>query len=253
MNSLRLKHSLLATACAVALSGGSAFATPSTHVWSPSTDIQADRTFHLTADMYIPSENDASGTKPNTVTNVGLETGLWGCDNKVGVEFGFDLINGYGDELDDHPLYLNAKAGSVEDAFFDMAPAMAVGIYNWGTSSETDVNSYYIEAARTLKVNDFNLGRVSFGWFWGNSDLLLDKHGNTDDNGMILAWERTMSELSDKLWLCVDYQGSDSGLGALAPGFSWKFADNVSVLFGYVIPNNSDLSETYTIQADVDF
>ena len=234
-------------------SGGVAFATPSTHVWSPSTDIQADRSFHLTSDLYIPSESDASGSKPNTVTNVGLEAGLWPIKDKLGVEFGFDLINGYG-ELDDYPLYLNAKLGATEDAAFTYSPALAVGIYNWGTENDkTDINSYYVKAARTLKVDDLNFGRLSVGWFWGSSDLLLDADGNTDHNGVLLAWERTMSEISDKFWVCVDYQGSDSGLGALAPGVSWKFADNVAIVLGYVIPNNDDLSETFTVQADVDF
>ncbi len=228
-------------------------ATPSTHVWSPSTDIQADKSFHLTSDLYIPSENGASGEKPDTVTNVGLEAGLWPIKDKLGVEAGFDIINGYG-QLDDYPLYLNGKVGMPEDAAFSYSPALAVGLYNWGMKHDkTDVNSYYVKAARTLKVDDLNFGRFSVGWFWGNSDLLLDEKGDTDANGVLLAWERTISELSDKFWVCVDYQGSDSGLGALAPGVSWKFADNVAVLFGYVIPNNDDLAETFTVQADIDF
>ena len=129
-----------------------------------------------------------------------------------------------------------------------------MGIYNWGTESDkTDINSFYLKGARTLKFGDLNFGRLSVGWFWGSEDLLLDADGESDDNGVLLAWERTISEVSDKLWLCVDYQGSESGLGALAPGFSWKFADNTAVLFGYVIPNNDDLSETFTVQADIDF
>ncbi len=228
-------------------------ATPSTHVWAPSTDIQAHGTFHLTSDLYVPSESDASGSKPNTVTNIGLEGGLWPIKDKLGVELGFDHIAGYG-ELDDYPLYFNAKAGTPENILFDGAPAFAFGGYYFGTKHDkTDQNIYYVKGAKTVSVDDFSLGRFSVGWFWGNQDLLLDKDSESDADGVMLAWERSMTEISDKLWLCVDYQGTDSGAGALAPGFAWKFADNVSVIFGYVIPNNENYAETYTVQLDVDF
>ncbi len=230
-----------------------AWATPSTHVWTPSTDIQANGTGHLTADMYVPSETDSSGSKPNTVTNLGLESGVWPIKDKLGIEFGFDAINGYG-ELDNYPLYFNAKVATTEDALFEYAPAIAFGGYNFGTEHDkTNLNIFYLEGARTLKIGDLSLGRFSTGWFWGNDKLLVDNDGDADDNGVILSWERTMSEISDKLWICMDYQGSNSGMGAMAPGFSWKFADNTALLFGYVIPNNHDLAETFTVQVDVDF
>lgn len=229
------------------------FATPSSHVWTPSTDIQANRTFHLTYDSYIPSEKDASGSKPDTVTDLGLEAGLWPIKDKLGVEFGFDNITGYG-QLDDYPLYFNAKIGTPENVLLDSAPALAIGGYNFGTKhNKTNFNIYYVEAAKTAALQDFTVGRFSVGWFWGNPELLVDESSNSDATGVILAWERTMTEISDKLWLCMDYQGSNSSVGALAPGFSWKFTDNVSVLFGYVIPNNNDLAETFTVQLDVDF
>ncbi len=228
-------------------------ATPSTHVWAPSTDIQADRTFHLTSDLYIPSQSDVSGSKPDTVTNIGLETGLWPIKDKLGIEFGFDHIAGYG-QLDSYPLYFNAKIGTPENVLFEGAPALALGGFYFGTkNNKTDQDIYYLKTAKTVSFDDFTLGRFSVGWFWGNQDLLVDESLNSDATGVLLAWERTMSEISDKLWFCVDYQGSESGAGALAPGFAWKFAENVSIIFGYVIPNNDQLAETYTMQVDIDF
>ena len=229
-----------------------ASATPSTHVWSPSTDIQASGTIHITADMYVPTERDAAGDRPNTVTNLGLEAGLWPVKDILGVEFGFDHVAGYG-ELDDYPFYFNAKAGIPEKAFGEYSPALAVGGYNFGTEeNKTDVNIYYVKGAKTLSVGDYSLGRFSVGWFWGDDELLIDQDLEADDNGVLLAWERTLSEISDKLWICVDYQGTESGVGALAPGFSWKFADNTALLLGYVIPENDDLAETFTVQVDID-
>ena len=186
----RTHRRLLTLASLFILVCSKAQATPSTHVWSPSTDLQTHGTAHLTADAYVPSEHDAAGARPDTVTNFGLEGGYWPIKDTFGVEFGFDVFNGYG-ELDDYPLYFNVKGGVLEKAFFENSPALAVGGYNFGTKpNKTDVNSYYVEAAQTFTVRDFSLGRVSFGWFWGNSDLLLDAQGNSDTNGMILSWER---------------------------------------------------------------
>ena len=43
---------------------------------------------------------------------------------------------------------------------------------------------------------------MSAGWYIGNAALnFKDQHGNTDNNGVLLSWDRTMTEISDKLWL----------------------------------------------------
>ena len=62
-----------------------------------------------------------------------------------------------------------------------------------------------------------------------------------------------MTEISDKLWVAVDYQGTKSSYGTLNLGFSYKFSDNTSLLAGYDIFNNRDLANTYTVQVDIDF
>jgi hypothetical protein len=99
---------------------------------------------------------------------------------------------------------------------------------------------------------EIDYGRVSVGYFNGNEKLLV--HGSKEDNqGVLLAWERTMKEISDRLWVCVEYQGSKSSYGALNLGFSWKCADNVYLLCGYDIYNDRDLANTFTIQTDIDF
>lgn len=229
------------------------WATPTTHSWAPSTDVQANRTFHLTSDFYFPSESDAGGSKPDTITFLGLTTGYWPIEDKFGMELGFDHVTGLG-ELDDYPIYFNTKIGTPENALFDGSPALAFGGYGFGTErNKTDQDILYIKSARTVSLAELSMGRFSFGWFWGNPVLLLDDNLDSDANGIMLTWERTMSEISDKLWLNLDYQGSDSGVWALMPAFAWKFAENVSVIFGYVIPNNSDLAESVGIEVDIDF
>ena len=69
----------------------------------------------------------------------------------------------------------------------------------------------------------------------------------------MLACERVMSEISENLWLCVDYMSGDSSFGALSYGFSWKFAPNTSVIFAYVDQNDSAFQDSVTVQVDIDF
>lgn len=228
---------------AVALLTRIASATPSTHIWAPSTDIQAYGVFHLTHDVYIPVE-DVQGVWPPPITNEGLTVGVLPYE-KVNMEVGFDLINA-GISTDATPLYLNAKVGVPEDALGKGIPAMAVGAYALGTKKDsTDYNVFYGKIGKTVPV----AGRFSIGYFLGNEDLL----GKDENSGILLCWERTISEISDNLWVAVDYQGSESALGALNLGFAWKFAPNTSVIFGYDKYNNDDLASTYTVQLDIDF
>ncbi|MEW5758939.1 MAG: hypothetical protein AB1755_05690 [Candidatus Omnitrophota bacterium] len=234
------------------------YATPTTHIWSPSTDVQPYGVFHLTADAYVPVERDSAGNRPDTVTNFGLTTGILPFD-KFNAEVGFDHIAGYG-ALDTYPFYFNWKVGTPEDVFSKFFPALAFGEYMIGTKQKkatgvvrTGYNIFYWKAAKTLSIKNFSLGRFSAGYYRGDKDLLLDANGNSDNDGVLLAWERIMSEISDKLWVCVDYQGGKNSFGAMNYGFAWKFSPNVSVLFGYDVPNNSNLAKTFTVQCDIDF
>ncbi|MBI5642044.1 MAG: hypothetical protein HY954_01065 [Deltaproteobacteria bacterium] len=226
------------------LSCGMAEATPSTHIWSPSTDVQAYGVFHLTSDIYIPVDKPA-GTRPGTITNLGLTTGVLPFE-KLNAEVGFDHIEG------SYPFFLNAKVGIPENAYGEFFPALAIGGYSIGTKNDaTDYNIYYAKAAKTVG----KLGRFSVGYYTGNDKLLVDENGNPDESGVLLCWERTLSEISENLWVSVDYMGGDSNFGALSYGFAWKFAPNTSVIFGYVDQNNDNLNpgDTFTVQADIDF
>ena len=62
-----------------------------------------------------------------------------------------------------------------------------------------------------------------------------------------------MTGISDKLWLCLEYMGSNSGYGTWNVGGSWKFAPNVGVIIGYDMFNSDLLVNTVTMQVDIDF
>lgn len=249
-----------------------AYATPSTHIWTPSTDIQPYKKIHITADTYTPTTGKGTNAdnydQHNYVQQVyGLtfsllsdkpEENLLGKIykplGKVMAEAGFDYKKGFGSFYDSTPWYFNFKFGIPEGAYFKDMPAFAAGIYDMGTRSHrTNYNIAYFKGAKTISVGKLNLGRFSAGYFRGNGRLLRDKNNLRDNGAAFLAWERTMSEISDRLWLCVDYQGTQSSYGAINYGFAWKFTPNVSAIVGYDIYNNRNLTDTVTFQLDIDF
>ncbi len=263
-----------------------AYAPPSTHIWAPSTDIQPWGKIHVTADTYTPTTSKGTNAdnydQHNYVQQVyGLTFSLlsdkpegnglasdsqshkpeenllgkiWKPLGKVMAETGFDYKKGFGSFYDSTPWYFNFKSGVPEGAYFKDMPAFAVGIYEMGTRSHrTNYNLGYFKAAKTISLGKVNLGRFSAGYFSGNGRLLRDKNGLRDNNGPLFCWERTMSEISDRLWLAVDYQGTQSSYGALNLGFAWQFTNNASTVIGYDIYSNRNFTDTITFQLDIDF
>jgi hypothetical protein len=225
-------------------------ATPSTQIWIPSTDIQQYKTFHLNVDNYVASGKNSNGTWKAPVYDIGPTMGVFAGKTVQG-EAGFDIIKA-GVPADSYPLYLHAKAATPEGAMFSGSPALALGGYNFGLKKNiTDQNIVYGLAAKTLP----KVGRLSAGYYAGNDKVLLDENGKKANTGLLLSWDRTISEISDKLWVAVDYQGGDSSMGALSLGASWAFAPNTSVIFGYDIYNNAKVAgaDTYTVRLDINF
>jgi hypothetical protein len=251
---------------------GLAFATPSTLIWTPSTDIQPYKKIHLGADIYAPTTSKGTNADNYDQHNYVLQVygpvfsllsdkpednilgKVWSPLGKVMAETGFDYKKGLGSFYDSTPLYFHFKFGVSEDAYFKNMPAFAVGCYDMGTRSHrTDNNVWYFRGAKTVNAGKFNLGRFSAGYFRGNGRLLRDKNVLRDNGGPMLAWERTMSEISDKLWVCVDYQGTQSSYGAMNYGIAWAFTKDISAIVGYDIYNNHNLTDTVTFQLDINF
>jgi hypothetical protein len=231
-------------------------ATPSTQIWIPSTDFQKWKTGHLGLDNYIRTSK-IDGIRGAGMFDMGLTTGLLPFEKFQG-EIGVDYLSMGDSHYDDFPVYFNAKIGFPEGAIFKGAPALALGAYNVGLKKDlTDYNIVYGLIAKTIPI----LGRVSAGYYTGNKKILVDENLNKSNSGLLLSWDRTMSEISDKLWLAVDYQGGKNYLGALSFGASWSFSKNVSVIFGYDIYNNKKAyyntnnqnANTFTAQVDINF
>ena len=233
-----------------------AVATPSTIVWIPSADFQSFNTWHLGLDNFIRVQKD-NRQRGAGIIDVGLTTGILPF-KKLQAEVGIDYLS-MGDNIyDDHPVYFNAKIGFPEGALFKNSPAIAIGGYNWGLKKNlTNYNVAYGLLSKTLPF----VGRLTAGYYLGNDLILLDSYGKKSNSGVLFSWDRSMKEISDKLWLAVDYQGGNNFMGSLNFGASWAFSKNVSVLVGYdiyndhkVMYNSTDTSKNaVTIQVDINF
>jgi hypothetical protein len=235
---------------------GVAMATPSTQIWIPSTDIQAYKTVHFGFDTYIRTMKNPDGTYSPIVWDGGITAGVLPFE-KLQMEVGIDYIRN-GTTFDDNPIYFNTKLGTPEDSLFKYSPAIAVGIYNVGTRGgsiihNTQQDITYGLVARTLPI----IGRISAGGYIANGGNVnfKDQHGKTDNSGVLVSWDRTMTEISDKLWLGADYQGGNNAYGAYSFGASWAFSKNVSVIGGYDIYTRKATGgqPTFTVQVDINY
>jgi len=246
-----MKKTVLATIASAltVLASTAAMATPSTQIWIPSTDVQAYKTVHLGVDNYV--RTSSAGGYPNFY-DIGLTAGILPFE-KIQAEIGVDYLTGgqagiagsFNEAADKSPVYFNAKLGTPEESLFKFSPALAVGTYNMGTKlGLTTQNIAYGLAAKTLPV----VGRLSVGVFNGSETVL----GAGKNNGVLASWDRSMSEISDKLWLAVDYQSGKSYMGAFSFGASWAFSKNVSLIVGYDIYNNANAGGKNTITTQLD-
>jgi len=243
-----MKTAKLTAILVLCLAPLAANATPSTQIWIPSTDIQKYKSVHLNVDNYIAAEKEANGSWKAPLFVIGPTMGVLPYE-KIQAEAGFDVMKA-GLASDNYPVYLHAKAGTPEGKLFAGSPALAAGGYNFGLKKDvTDQNIVYGLAAKNFP----KFGRLSAGYYAGNDKVLVDENGDKANSGLLLSWDRTISEVSDKLWAAVDYQGGDSSLGAISFGVAWAFAPNTSVLFGYDIYNNDKIAgaDTFTVQLDI--
>ena len=129
------------------------YATPSTHIWAPSTDIQPYKKVHVTSDFYFPTTGKGTNADNYDQHNYVLQVygltfsllsdkpednllgKLWQPLGKIMAETGFDYKKGLGSFLDSNPWYFHFKFGVPEDAYFKNMPAFAVGAYDMGTGA----------------------------------------------------------------------------------------------------------------------
>jgi hypothetical protein len=236
---------ILAAACAVvALASGVAMAIPTSQTWIPSTDAKGfgETTINVISIQRFSSKPDAG---PSTF-DAGAVVGVLPFES-LKLEVGFDYLTSNlqnNSQGDNNPFYFNAKLATPEDLGVKGMPAFAVGAYNLGTYDKTQVpngistrqNIIYGLVAKTLPV----VGRLSAGGYYGASRALATagNPSNSENNsGAMISWDRTMSEISDKLWLGVDYMSGNNFNGEISAGVSWAFSKQITVLAGVQVFN----------------
>jgi hypothetical protein len=193
-----------------------AFATPSTQIWNPSTDIQALGTVHLGIDNYFTTAwlQDGGYAYP---TDVNLTYGAL-----PGLEIGVDSFMPSSAQLQ-----FNAKYGVAENGII---PAYAIGAQNFGFNVDADNKSSDWNILYAVAAKTFGFGRLTGGYYSGNDHVLLDNDGEKAATGFIATWDKA---ITDKVWLCLDYASGNSAYGSFFYGGAYTFAANTSVIFGY--------------------
>jgi len=247
-----------ATAAGLALGGliagapGTAHATPSTTYWTPMTvDIQSFGVLHTGVDNYFTvfrKAEDGGGMFP---TDLGLTIGVLPFD-KVKMEFGVDLL-----ESSDNPLFFNAKIGIPEDAFFSWQPTLQVGVFNVGTKSDvTNQNIVFGVVGKSIPA----IGRISAGAYLGNKKVLLDKDGEKENAGFMVAYDRAFLPVKDKdgnefsrVVFAADYASGKNAIGGGGAGLYYFFTKDISVLTGPVFFNEEAINGKWkwTVQLDI--
>lgn len=229
---------LLSLFACIMFAAGQAYADPSAQINIPSTDAKSlkELTFNVASFTRFSSKSDA-GTN---LYDVGVKTGLLPFE-KVKVEIGVDYAtSGTNSRSDNHPILFNAKLATAEDALFSGMPAFAVGMYNMGTYDKPEVgvstrqNIGYGLLAKTFPV----IGRLTVGGYHGSERALATSANPSKNNvGIMASWDRTMPEISNKLWLGIDYMSGNNANGLIGFGASWNFTEQISLLCGVVVYN----------------
>lgn len=234
---------LTTTLTLLVLMTGPALAGPTAQIMIPSTDVKGLKEVAV-GFTYIGRFSSKADAGPSSY-DIGVTTGLLPFENlklEVGVDYiTSDLQND--NFADSHPFYFNTKLGTPEDAFgIKGLPAFAVGISGLGTydkpelGASTRQNIVYGLVAKTIPV----IGRLSAGGYHGAKRALYSAYNpiNTNMNsGIMASWDRTITEVSDKLWVAVDYMGGNNAMGGVNVGASWAFSKQVTVLVGLMFFN----------------
>jgi hypothetical protein len=227
------KRCILVVILILVLASTGAFATPSTQIWNPSTDIQALGSVHLGIDNYftIVWPQDGGYSYP---TDIGLTYGVL-----PGLEIGIDSFSPSSAQYQ-----FNAKYGVSENGSI---PAFAIGAMNWGFNVDADKRSADWNIVYAVAAKTFDIGRISTGYYTGNDHVLLNKEGDKANTGFMLTWDKM---ITDKLWACVDHATGYSAYGSTFYGLSYAFSSNISVIFAYGTFNNG-VSPVFTTQLDI--
>jgi len=243
----RVSKDTAAAAAILLLTSALALATPSTTYWTPCTlDMQPAGLTHITLDNYTTLSRAAPGDGGESFpTDYGL---TWGAalGSKLSAEYGIDYLSPSKD-----PVFFNAKIGFTEGALSKRAPALQIGLFNFGTKSgATNQNIVHFLVGKSLPKG---LGRLTVSYYVGNGKVLRSSTGEKENSGFMLAYDKTI--VPDKIVFAADYASGDNAIGGGGAGLYYYFSKNVDLLVGPVWFNDSGINgkTKWTVQLDINF
>ncbi len=249
---MKNKLTILTLLAVLMFMSGIAHATPSTTYWTPMTvDIQPYGVLHIGVDNYFTVFRKASNGSGSFPTDFGLTMGVLPFE-KLQMEVGVDLL-----ESSNYPLYFNTKIGSPEGALFKGSPTLQLGIFNVGTKNNvTNQNIVHVVIGKTID----GIGRISAGPYIGNKKVLIDKNGDKENTGIMVAFDRGFMPVKDKngneynkLVFAADYASGKNALGGGGFGLYYYFTKDISLLTGPVWFNEEAINGKWkwTVQLDI--
>jgi hypothetical protein len=220
----------------VLIFAGIAGALPLKILMIPSTDVQPYGTFHLGIEndtTMFSGQNNGAHSDPTVfgITAGILNAGYFQADVGVDLRGGYDSATGNASGST-----FNGKISTTEEAFGKWGPTFTVGAYAVGVEKRN--NDYNIAYGEASKVLGF-IGRFSAGYYLGNPLMLVSATGGEIQNqGLMLGFDRRMTEINEKLWFGIDYFSGKSKYGAVSFGLGWMFSEKASLILGYVRYND---------------
>jgi len=221
------KGQLLLASGLMAATASTAFATPSTLGFYPSTDIYSQGTVHLDVDTY------SRGLLKDSTQTVGLTTGFGEKDTIFGrTEVGFDFLykgagetprDASGDSLSiGKRLTFNAKT----QLYSKKDLRLVAGLWGWGSDAIAAPDVGYV-----LGSKSFSWGRVHLGLAhsFASESNLTTPDGNHDQTYFALGYDRSLTK---KLSFAVDYYSGKSAISGIQPTFYYTLTKSTGVGLG---------------------
>lgn len=162
----------------------------------------------------------------------------WG---KWATEAGVDYLGGL-----DNPWFFNAKARLEENAFAS-SPALAIGVFNLGTSRRTSFNILYAVAGKTLR----DKSRIFLGSYWAHQ-VRKNPVGYMVGYLKGFCWKKDCEGIEYAKWtVLADYASGKNLLGGGGVGLQYALNSKALFLFGPTWFNDAHFNGTWkwTFQA----
>lgn len=230
---------------------GTAAASPS-RVWAvPSADVLDYGTARFDMETYSTFMKNRADGGWNQI-NYGATYGLipYTFSKSFGIELGLDYrdLNGSVPTAADSPLFLNLKFALREGALFsDYFPAIAIGLLDYGgKGGETAANIMYLTASKRF----FGSWRVGFGFYSGNSSVMVDEAGQGSGSGPMGSIEY---QLNKKWWFAADGLIGKSRYASMNLGAGYLLQPGVRMAVAYDIYASTNLKPTVSVQLLMDY